>query len=103
MPTAKIINSSASILFCLAVFMYFCIVYPFHISYQEHYQMFLYNFSYMKETVSYPGGVAGYLSAFLTQFFLFPPAGALIVALLLGALQGLVWNTAKKLGASGLY
>lgn len=103
MPTAKIINSSASILFFLAVFMYFWIVYPFHISYQEHYQMFLYNFSYMKETVSYPGGVAGYLSAFLTQFFLFPTAGALIVALLLGALQGLVWNAAKKLGASGLY
>lgn len=103
MPTAKIINSSASILFCLAVFMYFWIVYPFHISYQEHYQMFLYNFSYMKETVSYPGGFAGYLSAFLTQFFLFPTAGALIVALLLGALQGLVWNAAKKLGASGLY
>lgn len=103
MPTAKIINSSASILFCIAVFMYFWIVYPFHISYQEHYQMFLYNFSYMKETVSYPGGFAGYLSAFLTQFFIFPTAGALIVALLLGALQGLVWNAAKKLGASGLY
>ncbi len=103
MPTAKIINSSASILFCIAVFMYFGIVYPFHISYQEHYQMFLYNFSYMKETVSYPGGFAGYLSAFLTQFFIFPTAGALIVALLLGALQGLVWNAAKKLGASGLY
>lgn len=103
MPTAKIINSSASILFCIAVFMYFWIVYPFHISYQEHYQMFLYNFSYMKETISYPGGFAGYLSAFLTQFFIFPTAGALIVALLLGALQGLVWNAAKKLGASGLY
>ena len=103
MPTSKIINISASIFFCLAVFMYFWIVYPFHISYQEHYQMFLYNFSYMKETISYPGGFAGYLSAFLTQFFIFPTAGALIVALLLGALQGLVWNAAKKLGASGLY
>lgn len=103
MLNTKVINVSASALFCIAVFMYFWMVYPFHISYQEHYQMFLYSFSYLEDTVSYPGGVAAYVSAFITQFFIFPVAGAAIVALLLGSLQGLVWNAARKLGASAVY
>ena len=48
------------------------------IYYRSQLPVFIFSTSYFKEFLTYPGGIAGYLAAFLRQFFIFPAAGALI-------------------------
>lgn len=57
--------------------------------------MFLFTKEYFTEVVLLPGGMADYIGRFLTQFFLFPWAGALILALLFAGLQLLTFSQSK--------
>ena len=79
--------SPFTILFGVAVFLFFGLVYPHHLHYQEQFQLFLFDSTYVWEIVKLPGGVADLLGRFCTQFFLFAWVGALIIALLLSAVQ----------------
>lgn len=74
-------------LFGVAVFLFFGLAYPHHLHYQEQYQLFLFDSTYVWEIVRQPGGVADLLGRFCTQFFLFAWVGAFIIALLLSAVQ----------------
>ena len=74
-------------LFGVAVFLFFGLAYPHHLHYQEQYQLFLFDSTYVWEIVKHPGGVADLLGRFCTQFFLFAWVGAAIIALLLSAVQ----------------
>ena len=76
-----------TLLFGVAVLLFFGLVYPHHLHHQEHYQLFLFDSTYVWEIVKQPGGVADLLGRFCTQFFLFAWVGALIIALLLVAIQ----------------
>ena len=76
-----------SLLFFVAVLLFFGLAYPHHLHYQEQYQLFLFDSTYMWEIVKQPGGVADLLGRFCTQFFLFAWVGAAIIALLLSAVQ----------------
>lgn len=76
-----------TLLFGVAVLLFFGLVYPHHLHYQEQYQLFLFDNSYVWEIVREPGGVADLLGRFCTQFFLFAWVGALMIALLLVAIQ----------------
>lgn len=76
-----------TILFGLSATLFFGLVYPHHIHYQEQYQLFLFERSYVCDVVSLPGGVADLLGRFCTQFFLYAWAGAAIIGLLLMAIQ----------------
>lgn len=97
-------KDGASILLALLAFIYFYGVYPFHVCYQEQYQLFLFTSSYAAETLRYPGGLADYLSGFLTQFFVTPWWGAVILSVLLVLLQRLLWRVAREMGGhDGLY
>ncbi|MCD7977600.1 MAG: DUF6057 family protein [Tannerellaceae bacterium] len=69
------------------IFLFFGWLYPFHLVYQEQYQLFLFTSDYLAETVGRPGGMVNYLGRFITQFFYFPWIGAALVALLLVFLQ----------------
>ena len=71
----------------MAVFLFFGLAYPHHLHYQEQYQLFLFDSTYVWEIVKHPGGVADLLGRFCTQFFLFAWVGAAIIALLLSAVQ----------------
>ena len=71
----------------MAVFLFFGLAYPHHLHYQEQYQLFLFDSTYVWEIVRQPGGVADLLGRFCTQFFLFAWVGAFIIALLLSAVQ----------------
>ena len=71
----------------LAVFLFFGLAYPHHLHYQEQFQLFLYDSDYVWEIVKQPGGVADLLGRFCTQFFLFAWVGAVIIAVLLVAVQ----------------
>ena len=71
----------------MAVFLFFGLAYPHHLHYQEQYQLFLFDNTYVWEIVRQPGGIADLLGRFCTQFFLFAWVGALIIAVLLSAVQ----------------
>ena len=76
-----------SLLFFVAVILFFGLAYPHHLHYQEQYQLFLFDSTYVWEIVRQPGGVADMLGRFCTQFFLFAWVGAAIIAVLLSAVQ----------------
>ena len=76
-----------TLLFGVAVLLFFGMAYPHHLHYQEQFQLFLFDSTYVWEIVKQPGGVADLLGRFCTQFFLFAWVGALIIALLLSAVQ----------------
>ncbi len=84
MNSVKCLISSS---FGVAVLLFFGLAYPHHLHYQEQYQLFLFDSTYMWEIVKQPGGVADLLGRFCTQFFLFAWVGAAIIALLLSAVQ----------------
>ena len=91
----KHIHLIYTLVFGVAVFLFFGLAYPHHLHYQEQYQLFLFDSTYAWEIVRLPGGVADLLGRFCTQFFLFAWVGALIIALLLSAVQLLTLRLAN--------
>ena len=83
----KHLHLICTLLFFVAVLLFFGLAYPHHLHYQEQYQLFLFDSTYVWEIVKQPGGVADLLGRFCTQFFLFAWVGAAIIALLLSAVQ----------------
>ena len=83
----KHIHYIYTLLFGVAVLLFFGLAYPHHLHYQEQYQLFLFDNTYVWDIVRLPGGVADLLGRFCTQFFLYAWVGALIIALLLSAVQ----------------
>lgn len=83
----KHLHILCTILFGTAVLLFFGLAYPHHLHYQEQYQLFLFDGTYVWDIVRHPGGVADLLGRFSTQFFLYAWVGALIIALLLSAIQ----------------
>ena len=79
-----------TILFGTAVLLFFGLTYPHHLHYQEQFQLFLFDSTYVWDIVRHPGGIADLLGRFSTQFFLYAWVGALIIAVLLSAIQLLV-------------
>ena len=84
----------------MAVVLFFGLAYPHHLHYQEQFQLFLFDSTYVWEIVRVPGGVADLLGRFSTQFFLYAWVGALIIGLLLAAVQLL---TLRLSGSGSLY
>ena len=91
----KDIRLLCTLLFGVAVLLFFGLAYPHHLHYQEQFQLFLFDSTYVWEVVKLPGGVADLLGRFCTQFFLFAWVGALFIALLLSAVQLLTLRLAK--------
>ncbi len=89
-----------SSLFCVAVILFFGMAYPHHLHYQEQFQLFLFDSNYVCDIIKQPGGVADLLGRFCTQFFLFAWVGAVIIGLLLTAIQLL---TSRFVGDGWLY
>lgn len=79
-----------SSIFCVAVILFFGMAYPHHLHYQEQFQLFLFDSNYVWDIVKQPGGVADLLGRFCTQFFLYAWVGAVIIGILLSAIQLLV-------------
>ena len=92
-----------SLAFGILVFLFFAFLYPFHLNYQEQYQMFLFTSDYFFGFMVKPGGFSDYIGNFLTQFFFYSWVGAIIIASLLTLLQRAIWFIANKLGANPLF
>ena len=84
-----------TLLFGVAVFLFFGLAYPQHLHYQEQFQLFLFDGNYVCDIVSRPGGVADLLGRFCTQFFLYAWVGAATIAVLLSAVQLLTLRLAN--------
>ena len=91
----KYIHYIYTLLFGVSVLLFFGLAYPHHLHYQEQYQLFLFEISYILDVVALPGGVADLLGRFSTQFFLYAWVGAAIIAVLLSVVQLLTLRLAN--------
>ena len=89
--------------FGVAVALFWALPYQSVLSFQEQYQLFLFDSDYFCETVMIPGGFAAYLGEFITQFYFIPVLGACLLAILYVLLQVMVWKLAKLNGANTAY
>ena len=88
-----------SLLFGVAVVIFWAVPYVGGLCFQEQYQMFLFDTNYFLERIVLPGGLADYISEFLVQFYYMPILGGAIIALLLIGIQAVVWGLMKQYGA----
>ena len=72
--------------------------YPFHLAYQEQFQLFLFTPDYWMDKCAHPGGFGEYVAEFLTQFYYYKWVGALVVTALLLIVQVLVRLLTLHLG-----
>lgn len=89
--------------FVVAAFCFWGWGYPFVLAWQEQFQLFLFDGPYLMDRLAVPGGLAAYVAECLVQFYKYPWAGAIILALLYGAVQGLMWKLMRRqaVGAEG--
>lgn len=88
-----------SLLFGVAVVIFWAVPFVGGLCFQEQYQMFLFDTGYFLERIVLPGGLADYISEFLVQFYYMPVLGGAIIALLLMGIQATVWGLMKQYGA----
>ena len=88
-----------SLLFGVAIVIFWAVPYVGGLCFQEQYQMFLFDIGYFLERIVLPGGLADYISEFLVQFYYMPVLGGAIIALLLMGIQAAVWGLMKQYGA----
>lgn len=91
----KIASGAMTVLTLIAVYAFFAFKYPYHLHFQEQYQLFEATWAYFASVGCVPGGFADWLGRGLTQFFYYAPAGAAIMAVLLMGVQLLCWAVCK--------
>lgn len=89
-------------IFC---FLFFFIVQPYHLLYEEQMQLFLFSSDYFLSYFTKPGWLACYTGDFLTQFYYFKGGGAIILSLVLGLELFLLLSVFTRMGKreNGLY
>ena len=91
-------NLLISVLFWCLTFVFWYGFYPQALSYQEQFQLFLWTDDYLFNSLSVPGGFAGWLGELVTQFYYAPWLGALLLAGLFVAFAWIVgWIPAMLL------
>lgn len=96
----KHLQGILSLLFAVAVALFWAFPYRCALSYQEQYQLFLFTPSYFTEHISVPGGLADYVGEFITQFYYVYAIGAILLALVFFCLQRLTWVLMRRSGVS---
>ena len=92
-----------SLLFGVAVVIFWAVPYVGELCFQEQYQMFLFDTGYFLERIVLPGGLADYISEFLVQFYYMPVLGGAIIALLLMSIQAISWGLMKQYGMKAVF
>ena len=96
----KHLQGILSLLFAVAIALFWAFPYRCALSYQEQYQLFLFTPSYFTERISVPGGLADYVAEFITQFYYVYALGAILLALVFFCLQRLTWVLMRRSGVS---
>ena len=92
-----------TVLFGVAVALFWAIPYMSVLSFQEQYQLFLFDGHYFLERVAVPGGLACYVAEFITQFNYIPMLGACLLALVYVLVQCLVWGLMRRHATPDVY
>jgi hypothetical protein len=92
-----------SLVFGISVYIFFACLYPYHLHYQEQFQLFLFTADYFYQYFGKPGGFSDYAVNFLTQFYFYSFVGAMILAVMLTLLQRIIWSISRKLDASSVF
>lgn len=92
-----------SLLFGVAVVIFWSVPYMSGLCFQEQYQMFLFDTNYFLDRIVLPGGLADYISEFLVQFYYMPVLGGTIIALLLMSIQAISWGLMKQYGMKAVF
>lgn len=92
----KHINSAISVLVTLFVALFWYFLHPEAMSYQEQYQLWLWDTDYFYDSVSQMGGLADFIGEFIVQWYKIEWLGAL----LLGGVYGLICWLVSRLARS---
>lgn len=84
-----------SVVFAIAVAVFWALPAVSLLSYHEQYQLFLFTADYFRERLAVPGGLADYIAEFITQWNYIFVVGAILLALLFFVFQRLTWLIAK--------
>ena len=102
----KIIFSKSpflSLLFALAVAVFWAVPYVCALSFQEQYQLFLFTTDYFVERISVPGGMADYIAEFVTQFNYAYVVGAVLLGTVFFMMRELTVAIFKRVGADEVW
>lgn len=92
----RLTGAALTLLTGIVLYGFFALKYPYHLHFQEQYQLFEGTWDYFRTVAAVPGGFADWLGRFFTQFCYYAPAGAAILALLLCAVQLLTWAVCRR-------
>lgn len=84
---SKTFQYISSVIFGIAVFLFWHLLYPYALGFQEQNQLFLFTWDFFVERMSVSGGLADYIAEFFTQFSYIPVLGEVLTALLFVAFQ----------------
>lgn len=76
----KLLHLLVSALFFSLLMVFWGVFYPEHLIQKEQMQLFLLGGEYLWDHLTYQGGFAIYAGEFLTQFFIFPWVGAIVLS-----------------------
>ena len=93
----KWLKPALSMLFGVAVWLFWWQVFPQALGFKEQNQLFLFTSDFLLERLSVPGGFADWLSDFFTQFNHIVWLGALLASIILAGIQLLTWSIAGKI------
>ena len=83
-------------IFVICTFIFWRVRYPFALTYQEQFQMFLWDDDYFWGRIAEPGGVARWVAECLVQFYNNVTVGAIILTIIFLMIQQLTWKLMKK-------
>lgn len=96
MKIENYLRPAATVVMSVAVFLFWWLGYPEALNYHEQNQLFLFTPGYFLGDICVPGGLADYIGEFIVQFYYVPWLGALLVGMLYGAMQWLMWRVVEK-------
>ena len=96
----KSLQYISSAVFGVAVFLYWILLHPYALGLQEQNQLFLFTSDYFWERIVIAGGLADYISEFITQFNFLPYLGEILMAVIFVVFQR---SIAKAIGRDDLY
>ncbi|MCF0165999.1 MAG: hypothetical protein HUJ89_02315 [Bacteroidales bacterium] len=80
-------DTLGSLIFGLGVLLFWALVHPEALNFQESHQLFLFSWDYLAERLSQCGGLADYVAEFIIQFYCLPWLGAALTAVVFVAIQ----------------
>ncbi|MEO0292748.1 MAG: DUF6057 family protein [candidate division WOR-3 bacterium] len=90
--------NSFFIFFFLLIFFYFLIVFKPSLFYHLYQPIFLFQNTFLREFIMYPGGLSDWIAQFFSQFLYFNLVGSIIISILSLSIFIIIYNLIKKFG-----